>query len=86
MTEQICLNPTLKKALAKMEKWFSDEHDKMYAEHEKAAKAKDGLFCKIFEAAIGGHDRAWVQWEYFLYDLNVSFDEILKWRKGEVES
>ena len=68
------------KALAKLEKWFSDEHDRMYAEHQKL-KGKDGLFSAIFESAMGAHDRAWVQFQYLLDDLGIPCDVSRGWRK-----
>ena len=66
--------------LAKLEKWFSDEHDRLYAEHQKL-KGKDGLFAAIFESAMGSHDRAWIQFQYILQDLAVPCDVSRGWRK-----
>ncbi len=45
--------------LMELDRQFALEHNRMYAEHDRAGKAGDGLFCKIFEAAMGAHDRAW---------------------------
>jgi len=70
-----------KQAMVKLEKWFSDEHDRMYAEHDRPAKMKDGLFCAFLESAMRAHDRAWVEWGFYLQDLKVPNDTIRKWRK-----
>lgn len=66
---------------AKMERYFSDTHDYLYKEHARAAKAKDGLFCKLFESQIAAHDQAWCQWTFFLQDLKIPIDVSRGWRK-----
>jgi len=60
MTESSGLD-VLFSELMELDRQFALEHNRMYAEHERAAKVGDGLFCKIFEAAMGAHDRAWVK-------------------------
>jgi hypothetical protein len=74
------MEETTLKALAKTEKWFSDEHDRLYAEHEKL-KGKDTLFSAIFESAMGAHDRAWINFQYLLTDLKIPCDVSRKWRE-----
>jgi len=74
-------SPKNEEAMATLEKWFSDTHDKMYAQHDHAAKHGEGLFCKIFEAAMGAHDIAWVQWGFYLQSLKIPFSTICQWRK-----
>ena len=59
MSEKLSQLDTLLEELMELDKMFAREHNRMYDEHAKAAKAGDGLFCKIFEAAMGAHDRAW---------------------------
>jgi len=61
MSERFQETAILLDALMELDKQFALEHNRMYAEHARAAKAGDGLFCKIFEAAMGAHDRAWVK-------------------------
>lgn len=58
MTES-CRLDVLLSELMELDRQFALEHNRMYADHERIAKAGDGLFCKIFEAAMGAHDRAW---------------------------
>jgi hypothetical protein len=72
-------------ALAKMEKYFSDTHDYLYREHARAAKAKDGFFCKLYESQIAAHDQAWVQWTFCLQDLKIPVDVSRGWRKPAVQ-
>ena len=59
MSQRLVDSSILLDALMELDRKFALEHNRMYAEHARAAKAKDGLFCKIFEAAMGAHDRAW---------------------------
>jgi len=66
-------------AMAKLEQWFSEQHDSMYEEHKKLAKAHD-LYCKFFESAMGAHDQAWVQWTFFLQDCHIPIDVSRGWR------
>jgi hypothetical protein len=59
MSERFVDSAIMLDALMELDREFALEHERLYAEHARAAKAKDGLFCKIFEAAMGAHDRAW---------------------------
>ena len=65
------------KYIAKLEKWFSDEHDRIMDAHGKA----DGIIAKCLEGYVGGHDHAWIQWQNLLEELGIPFKEVLKMRK-----
>ena len=65
------------KLLAKLEKWFSDEHDRLIEEH----KRNSGIIAACIEACEGAHDRAWIKFQYFLQDLGIPCDVTRSWRK-----
>ena len=60
-----------------LEKWFSDEHDRLIKEHEKT----HGIIAKCLEGYMGGHDHAWIKFDAFLYDSGFTYDEINTMRR-----